>query len=148
MREKARVALFNVCGLVLPALLMTGPASAQMAAPTVTAAPTASLATATYKARIEQTRYDVSSGVPFAVRVQLSPVDVPSGSFVTVNVERLSGPQGGRIDSLAGIPDTSVTLSAPGTYRLSVRVAFVTKGSCGGVEATDLLESEIEAVAR
>jgi hypothetical protein len=106
------------------------------------------LSTPTYSASLDRARYDALSGIPFDMRVQLSPGDVPPGFFVTVNVERLTGPQTGRVESLSGFPATRITCSEPGDYRLSVRVALVAKASCGGVKASILLDRDVDVVAR
>jgi hypothetical protein len=147
MRALKRIALRGVPMLWTLMLLAAGPLHGQ----SVAAPPSASTNIATsasYTARIPQTRYEVGAGKPFEMRVDISPAALPPGAFVTVNLERLSGPGGGRVDSLSGLPETRITCSIPGTYRLMVRVALMSKGSCGGIEADTLLESEIVVEAR
>ncbi|EPR37909.1 hypothetical protein dsx2_3438, partial [Desulfovibrio sp. X2] len=106
----------------------------------------------TYRAELEKTSYEARAGKPFTLRVRLTPPAPPPGFFVTVNVERAAGPEGGpengRVESLPGYPDTDVTCSLPGDYRLAVTVALVAKSSCGGVKAATLLEREITVRAR
>jgi hypothetical protein len=147
MRALERIAF---CGATILSALMisaAGPVHGQ----SVAAMPSGSTDVATpvsYTARIPQTRYEVGAGTPFEMRVDVTPTALPPGAFVTVNLERLSGPSGGRVDSLSGLPETRITCSLPGTYRLMVRVALMSKGSCGGIEADTLLESEIVVEAR
>ena len=148
MRERVRVAVRGACTLWLFLMLpMAGPTYGQTVATAAAATAGHSVAAPAYTALIGRTSYEAAAGVAFPMRVSLL-VKVPPGSFVTVNVERLSGPDGGHVDSISGIPDTDITCSSPGTYRLRVRVDLVTKGSCGGVDATTLLEREIEVAVR
>jgi hypothetical protein len=147
MQAPGRIAFYGAA--MLSALMMS--AAGLVYGQSVMVAPSASTSVptpASYTARIPQTRYEVGAGKPFEMRVDVSPAALPPGAFVTVNLERLSGPEGGRVDSLSGLPETRITCSIPGTYRLIVRVALMSKGSCGGIEADTLLESEIVVEAR
>jgi hypothetical protein len=147
MRALERIAF---CGAtMLSALMMSAPGPVYGQSVAATPSASANVATpASHTARIEKARYEVGAGKPFEMRVDVSPAELPPGAFVTVNLERLSGPEGGRVDSLSGLPDTRITCSIPGTYRMKVRVALMSKGSCGGIEADILLESEIVVEAR
>lgn len=138
-------------GTSLLALILIVPGAAYGQAPAVAASSEPSAAVPAshapiYRALIGRTSYEATAGTPFPLRVTLLPDKPPPGAFVTVNVERLSGPENGRVESVSGIPDTDILCSSPGLYRLRVRVDLVTKGSCGGVEATPLLERAIEVV--
>jgi hypothetical protein len=147
MRALERIAFYGATMLWALTMSAPGPVHGQ----SVAAPPSASSNIATpvsHTARIPQTRYEVEAGKSFEMRVDVSPAALPPGAFVTVNLERLSGPGGGRVDSLSGLPETRITCSIPGTYRLMVRVALMSKGSCGGIQADTLLESEIVVEAR
>lgn len=155
MRESVRAVLREVFALLVPLLLvplllvpLLTMRIAQAQTPALDTGALRTPAIPTYRVDIAPTRYEASAGVAFVLKIVLSPSEVPAGSFVTVNVERLAGPDGGRVESLSGLPETTITCSTPGTYRLVVRVDFVSKGSCGGIEANTLLEREIEVVVR
>lgn len=132
--------------LAVPVLLLLtgGPARAQTPAPPAPAA--GETAAPALHVLLGRTSYEAAAGTAFPLRITLVPGKPPAGTFVTVNVERLAGPEGGHVESVSGVPVTDVICSAPGTYRLQVRVDLVSKGSCGGVEANTLLEREIEVV--
>lgn len=101
------------------------------------------LTTPAHVARVEGEALHAMVGDTLAMRVALDPAEVPPGYFVAINVERRMGPEGGRVDSLPGFPETDLAFSAPGEYRLNVRVSLVAKASCGGAKAATLLDREI-----
>lgn len=146
MRHPAQLALRRAAFAALSmSAILSGPEHMCAAADQPVFCP---LTSSTYSAEVEHRSDPVRSGVPFAIRVRLIPPEPPPGFFVTINVDSVSAPPAGRVDSLPGFPDTDVTCSAPGHYRLNLRVALVAKSSCGGVKAATLLDREVDIIAR
>lgn len=82
-------------------------------------------------------------GAPLAVVVELEGPPLPSGVFPVVNIDKVSGPDGGRVSSTTGYPDSEVRFSAPGRYELDLTVTLVARSSCGGAKARTVLERRV-----
>ncbi|NHZ46590.1 hypothetical protein FVW27_08045 [Desulfovibrio sp. XJ01] len=85
----------------------------------------------------------VRVGAPLAVVVALEGPPLPSGVFPVVNIDRATGPDGGRVSATTGYPDSEVRFSAPGRYELDLTVTLVARSSCGGAKARTVLERRV-----
>lgn len=84
-----------------------------------------------------------SVGTPLPVAVVLEGPPLPSGVFPVVNIDKASGPDGGRVSSTTGYPESEVRFSAPGRYELDVTVTLVARSSCGGAKARTVMERRV-----
>jgi hypothetical protein len=55
----------------------------------------------------------------------------------------LQSPDGAKPKVVTGFPKIRITMDDPGEYKMVVRVTLVTKSSCGGVEAEEILRKEV-----
>ncbi len=83
----------------------------------------------------------VSTSLPVVVALEGTPL--PSGVFPVVNIDKASGPDGGRVSSTTGYPESEVRFSAPGRYELDVTVTLVARSSCGGAKARTVMERRV-----
>jgi hypothetical protein len=79
-------------------------------------------------------------GAQLTVAFDMGDYRVPSGHFVAINVAILESPEGPRPRIVPGYPETSLVFEVPGRYVLTFRLSQISKSSCGGVEARELLE--------
>ncbi len=103
----------------------------------------------TYTARLQQTEVNATVGEEFLLTFALDPPEIPSGFFITVNVNPTELPPGAepaKPEILTGFPETSITCHAPGLYRFDVIVSLMAKGSCGGLTSVPIYEGEARAV--
>jgi hypothetical protein len=82
-------------------------------------------------------------GTPLSVVVALEGPPLPSGVFPVVNIDKASGPDGGRVSSTTGYPESEVRFSAPGRYELALTVTLVARSSCGGAKARTVMERRV-----
>ncbi|MBZ2173539.1 hypothetical protein EKK70_02385 [Desulfovibrio sp. DS-1] len=82
-------------------------------------------------------------GAPLAVVVALGGPPLPSGVFPVVNIDKAAGPEGGRVSSTTGYPESEVRFSAPGRYELDLTVTLVARSSCGGAKARTVMERRV-----
>lgn len=82
----------------------------------------------------------MAAGQPIAVHFELAGHVFPVGSYPSVNIRVLEGPQGERPFVRGSFPDSELTFHAPGTYVVRFVLSQVSKPSCGGVDAFVLLE--------
>ncbi|MBG3875808.1 hypothetical protein FVW20_01895 [Desulfovibrio oxamicus] len=82
-------------------------------------------------------------GAPLAVVVALDGPPLPSGVFPVVNIDKAAGPEGGRVSSTTGYPESDVRFSAPGRYELDLTVTLVARSSCGGAKARTVMERRV-----
>ena len=82
-------------------------------------------------------------GAPLAVVVALDGPPLPSGVFPVVNIDKAAGPEGGRVSSTTGYPESEVRFSAPGRYELDLTVTLVARSSCGGAKARTVMERRV-----
>lgn len=87
----------------------------------------------------------VRAGVdaPLPVVVALEGPSLPSGVFPVVNIDTAPGPEGGRVSTVTGYPESLVRFSAPGQYELALTVTLVARSSCGGVRTRTVLARRI-----
>jgi len=96
-----------------------------------------------YTAIIEDKQRDATVGEPFFILVRLDPETPPPSYFVSTLVDVLQGPDGANPEVVTGFPKIRLTMDRPGEYTIVVRVSLVTKSSCGGVEAEEILRKEV-----
>jgi hypothetical protein len=130
-RKAVLVTLALVIGLPLPWLTM---ARAQVLCPRTNAP---------YTAVIGDIQPEVRVGEPFFLLVRLDPETPPPGYFVSTLVDILQSPAGAKAEVVTGFPKIRLTMNGPGAYKVVVRVSLVTKSSCGGVEAEEILRKEV-----
>uniref|UniRef100_B8DP51 Uncharacterized protein n=1 Tax=Nitratidesulfovibrio vulgaris (strain DSM 19637 / Miyazaki F) TaxID=883 RepID=B8DP51_NITV9 len=82
-------------------------------------------------------------GAPLAVVVALDGPPLPSGVFPVVNIDKAAGPEGGRVSSTTGYPESEVRFSGPGRYELDLTVTLVARSSCGGAKARTVMERRV-----
>jgi hypothetical protein len=66
---------------------------------------------------------------PIRIRTESPEPKQGGGDFYTVKVTPKEG-----MTAETGIPETTLTFSAEGTYPVEISVIHITKSSCGGVE--------------
>lgn len=77
---------------------------------------------------------------PLPVVVALEGPPLPSGVFPVVNIDMARGPEGGRVSTVTGYPESEVRFTAPGRYELDLTVTLVARSSCGGAKARTVME--------
>jgi len=97
-----------------------------------------------YTAVIEDIQREARVGEPFFIRVHLDPETPPPGYYVSTLVDVLQSPDGAKPEVVTGFPKIRLTMDGPGAYKMVVRVSLVTKSSCGGVEAEEILRKEVD----
>jgi len=83
-------------------------------------------------------------GQPVTLVFDLKGYTLPTGTYASVNVRYLNRPDGPKPAVKTGYPTTVMTFAAPGNYRFALILNEISKPSCGGVEATTLVETVIE----
>jgi len=96
-----------------------------------------------YTAVIDDMQREARVGEPFYIRVHLDPETPPPGYYVSTLVDVLQSPDGAKPEVVTGFPKIRITMDDPGEYKMVVRVTLVTKSSCGGVEAEEILRKEV-----
>ena len=96
-----------------------------------------------YTAVIEDMQREARVGEPFFILVRLDPEAPPPGYYVSTLVDVLQSPDGAKPEVVTGFPKIRLTMDGPGAYKMVVRVSLVTKSSCGGVEAEEILRKEV-----
>jgi hypothetical protein len=96
-----------------------------------------------YTAVIDDMQREARVGEPFFIRVHLDPETPPPGYYVSTLVDVLQSPDGAKPEVVTGFPKIRITMDDPGEYKMVVRVTLVTKSSCGGVEAEEILRKEV-----
>lgn len=96
------------------------------------------LTTPTYTAALAATELDAVAGQKVRAHVTLTSATPPMGFYLTTLVDVLAAPDGAVLDALPGFPDIALTPSAPGEYRVEVRINLIAKSSCGGVKAAEI----------
>lgn len=81
-----------------------------------------------------------TAGSQLTVAFDMGDYTPPSGHFVAINVAILESPEGPRPRIVPGYPETSLVFEVPGRYVLTFRLSQISKSSCGGVEARELME--------
>jgi hypothetical protein len=129
------------------------PLSALFAACTVLALAWTALISA--PARADQTRSAIpggevrlvgqlKAGQPVKAILDLKGYELPAGAYAAINVEFPIRPKGAKPEVRPGYPETLMTFAAPGAYRVLILLNQISKGSCGGVSAKPLLETELD----
>lgn len=101
------------------------------------------LTTPRFSAQPLQTELAAAPGEWAVLELVLEPSRPPLDFYVSVLVDVLSAPNGGRVETVTGFPTTRLRAGLPGEYRLALRVHLVAKSSCGGIKAAPLLEREL-----
>ncbi|WP_144306090.1 hypothetical protein [Oceanidesulfovibrio marinus] len=96
------------------------------------------LTTPAYTAALAAEELDAVAGHKVRAHMTLDPATPPMGFYVTTLVDVLDAPEGAGLDVLPGFPDIALTPSAPGEYRVEVRINLIAKSSCGGVKAAQI----------
>lgn len=81
---------------------------------------------------------------PVRLSFELGEDALPAGASAAVNVDFPGRPEGARPQVRSGYPHTVVFFRAAGEYRLHVTVHRISKPSCGGVDAEELLDTELD----
>ena len=97
-----------------------------------------------YTAVIDDMQREARVGEPFFILVHLDPDTPPPGYYVSTLVDVLQSPNGAKPEVVTGFPRIRLTMDGPGAYKMVVRVTLVTKSSCGGVEAEEILRKEVD----
>ena len=96
-----------------------------------------------YTAQILNNDSEARLDEPFTLLLSLSPETLPTGYSVSTLIDVLEGPAGTRPDILTGFPKSRLTLKQAGTYRFSVRISLMSKSSCGGIDAEEIMNKEL-----
>ena len=97
-----------------------------------------------YTAVIEEMQPKAKVGEPYFILVHLDPETPPPGYYVSTLIDVLQSPDGVKPEVVTGFPKIRLTMDGPGAYKMVVRVSLVTKSSCGGVEAEEILRKEVD----
>ena len=97
-----------------------------------------------YTAVIDDTQREARVGEPYFILVHLDPETPPPGYYVSTLVDVLQSPDDAKPEVVTGFPKIRLTMDGPGAYKMVVRVSLVTKSSCGGVEAEEILRKEVD----
>ena len=97
----------------------------------------------TYAAFIEGKQGEARVGEPFFILVRLDPDTPPPAYFVSTLVDVIQSPDGSKTEVVTGFPKIRLTMDQPGAYKIVVRVSLVTKSSCGGIGAEEILRKEV-----
>ena len=95
-------------------------------------------------ASIEGDRFEAVVGEVAFLFVRLDPESPPMGYYVSTLVDVIEGPERAKPEVVPGFPKIKLTFAEPGAYVLEIRVNLITKPSCGGVEAEEILREEVE----
>lgn len=87
---------------------------------------------------------DLALNQPVIATFDLKGYELPAGTYASINVRFPAAPNGPRPSVKTGYPQTTVRFHTPGTYRVTLILNQVSKPSCGGVDATLLLEETVE----
>lgn len=85
-------------------------------------------------------RGGLTTGSDVRVVYDLKGYAISTGSYASINVRTLAAPSGATPKVKPGYPVTVLTFDAPGTYELRFILNEVSKPSCGGVDARQLLD--------
>lgn len=97
-----------------------------------------------HTATIQNTAYEARVGKPFFIQLSLDPDTPPPGTYISTLVDMVASPEGAEPVILTGFPRIRLTMMDEGIYRFTVRISLVSKSSCGGIEAQELLKKEIQ----
>lgn len=84
----------------------------------------------------------MKTGLPVTLTFDLDGYTIPRGSYASINIRVLSGPEGKAPSTLPGYPESQMTFHAPGAYTLDVILSQISKSSCGGVDSTTLFREK------
>jgi hypothetical protein len=79
---------------------------------------------------------------PVEALFDLKGYEIPMGSYASIKVIFIDKPDGPEPTVRTGYPRTTITFHQPGEYQIGFLLNEVTKGSCGGVLAKNLLEAQ------
>ena len=96
-----------------------------------------------YTAFIEDKQSEARVGEPFFILVRLHPDTPPPAYYVSTLVDVIQSPDGSKTEVVTGFPKIRLTMNQPGAYKIVVRVSLVTKSSCAGVDAQEILRKEV-----
>jgi len=97
-----------------------------------------------YTAFIHGTDYEATVGEPFFILLGLAPETLPPGYSVSILIDMIESPEGSKPEVLTGFPKTRLTMWQAGSYTIAVRVSLMSKSSCGGIEAEQIMSKEVE----
>lgn len=86
----------------------------------------------------------VKAGQPVKAVFDLKGYAFPAGAYTSVNVEFPIRPEGAKPQVRPGYPETVMTFAESGAYRVVLLLNEVSKSSCGGVKAKQLLEATFD----
>jgi hypothetical protein len=86
----------------------------------------------------------LKAGQPIKAIFDLKGYALPAGAYAAINVEFPVRPKGARPEVRPGYPQTVMTFTEPGTYRVLILLNQISKGSCGGVAAKPLMETTLD----
>ncbi|WP_022660242.1 hypothetical protein [Paucidesulfovibrio longus] len=87
-------------------------------------------------------RGELRVGQPVEALFDLKGYEIPMGSYASIKVIFIDKPDGPEPAVRTGYPTTTITFHQPGEYRIGFLLNEVTKGSCGGALAKNLLEAQ------
>ena len=97
-----------------------------------------------YRAYPDSTELQGHVNEPVIVSVLLEPSTMPSGHFITNNINLIHGPTA--VDLTPGFPDIKVIFTQPGEYVLEITTSFISKSSCGGISACSIEPETVRIV--
>lgn len=100
-----------------------------------------------YTVDILNNDYETTVGQPFFLLLSLNPETLPIGYSVSILIDVLESPEDENPDILTGYPQSRLTMRQAGTYKFSVRVALMSKSSCGGIDAEEITNKEFSIQA-
>jgi len=100
-----------------------------------------------YSVDILNSNYEARVGEPFFLLLGLNPMTLPPGYTLSTLVDVLESPDGARPEILTGYPKTRLTMMNAGSYRIAIRISLMSKSSCGGVDAEEILNQVINIQA-
>lgn len=96
-----------------------------------------------YTAYIQNNEDEARVGEPFFILLGLEPETLPIGYSLSILVDVIERPDGVKPDILTGFPKIRMTMMQAGLYRIIVRGSLMSKSSCGGIDAEEILREEL-----
>jgi hypothetical protein len=100
-----------------------------------------------YTAFVKNSEDKVRVDEPFFILLGLDPETLPSGYYLSTLVDIIESPDGVKPEILTGFPKIRLTMMQAGSYRFAVRVSLLSKSSCGGIDAQEILREEVKLQA-
>jgi len=144
IRQKNKLAIHQKTTLLIIALLIS---FSLLCSITVVAQVVSPQTHEPYTTDILNNDYEASVGEPFFLLLSLDPEKLPIGYSVSTLIDVIESPVGAKPEMLTGFPKSRLTMRQAGAYRFSIRVSLMSKSSCGGIDADEIMNKELRLQA-